>query len=119
MKYKREETFRYEFTKEFKCLFKIISIDGVKHDSSTSEGLILDLSPSGVKLFSPLDIPSEKNIIFQIEFILNKNTIKLPALIIWKRDVGNGFHYGLQHQGAEEDTRLLIDELKLYAKNNI
>lgn len=119
MKYKREETFRYEFAEEFNCVFKIISIDGVTLDSSLSEGIIIDLSPSGLKLFSPLDIPSEKNIVFHIEFTLNEKQLKLPAIIVWKRNVGNGFHYGLNHQGTEEDTSLLIDELKMYAKKNL
>lgn len=115
MKYRREEILRYEFTETVMCDFKIIS--SLSEESNFHEGRVVDLSPSGLKLFSPLDIPTEKKTIFYVEFTINVEPIKFSAELIWKRNVGNGFHYGLKQQGTTEDMQLLINELKLYAKN--
>lgn len=118
MKFKREETFRYEIVEKVNCKFKIVSISGQQLDSSYSNADLLDISPSGFKFFSPLDIPSQKNVVFFVEFTLNSKPIQLNATLIWKKSVGNGFHYGLKHQGSSEDVRLLIDELKIHVKKH-
>lgn len=52
MKFKRKETFRYVIVEKFTCKFKIISIREQQFDSSYSTGDLLDISPSGLKVFS-------------------------------------------------------------------
>ncbi|WNF35865.1 PilZ domain-containing protein [Bacillaceae bacterium IKA-2] len=116
MKYKREETFRYVIVEKLNCKFKIISARGQQFDSSYSNGDLLDISPSGLKIFSPLDISPQKNVVFYVEFTLNNQPIKLNATLIWKKNVGNGYQYGLKHHGSKEEVRMLIEELKIYAK---
>lgn len=118
MKYKRGESFRFQFNEGLECLIKIISIDGSPIDSKLAEGLILDISPTGLKLSSSLDFPTNKPVVFFVEFALNDQQIKVSADLVWKKNVGNGYHYGLKQHGTKEDTRLLIDELKKYVKKH-
>ncbi|QOY34063.1 PilZ domain-containing protein [Anaerobacillus isosaccharinicus] len=114
MKYRREEILRYEFTEKVICDFKIIN--DLPNESNFLEGQVVDLSPSGLKLFSSVDLPTEKKLILYVEFTINVEPIRFSADLIWKKNVGNGFHYGLKQQGTSEDKQLLINELKLYAK---
>lgn len=114
MKYRREEAFRYEFTEEVPCMFKIRSIISI---DSSFEGKIIDISPSGIKLFSSIDLPEKKNLLLLIEFLLNENPIVINAELIWKRKVGNGYHYGLKSLSTKDETTKIVHDLKLYVKN--
>ncbi|OIJ10524.1 hypothetical protein BKP37_18495 [Anaerobacillus alkalilacustris] len=116
MKYKRDETFRYKFIEEISFNFKMISIDGIPIDSKSCEGVLLDISPNGCKILSPLEFPAHKNIVFYIEFTFNEEPIKVSSELVWKKRVGNNFQYGLKLHSTEDSSRLIVQEIKKYVK---
>lgn len=116
LKFRRSDSFRYEFEETISCNLKIISINGTPYESDFITGTLIDVSPNGFKLYTTFDIPINKDVIVFVEFTINNQPLTFSATLVWKRDVGNGYHYGLKHHGNKEDVSLLVETLKTYAK---
>lgn len=118
MLYKRDESFRFTFGTPIEGTFKIARINGKIGSSNEGIAFILDLSPNGLKITSPLDIPiEEKQFIFEVSFILNHKTIVMLAEPKWKKRLSpTSFTYGLVGLDSEETKKVIIEELKEYAK---
>lgn len=118
MLYKRDESFRFTFGAPIKGSFKIARINGKAGSSNEGLAYIMDLSPNGMKLSSPLDIPiEEKHFLFEVSFILNNKTILMIAEPKWKKRLSpNSYTYGLVGLDNEETKKEIIEELKEYAK---
>lgn len=117
MKYKREETFRYEFGTPVNCHYRVIKIQEELKQSNKAEGKILDISLSGMKLETNLDFPlNTHQIEIEITFTL-ENEITLTGLLIWRKQNPNqNFSYGIELRENEEIQQILLNELKQYSK---
>src|SRR5690625_971394 len=102
-RYKRKETFRYTFEEPIAALFEIIGIDDHTVSSSKGKAKILNISPHGIKLNSPLNIPEtdHKSIQLTISFELNNKQLNVNGEIVWKKPKGISVDYGID---------LIIDE---------
>lgn len=119
MRYKREEAFRYTFGRPKSALFRIVKIDNQPVDSSPGEGKLIDISPEGGRLASTLNIPDSdhKEIQLSISFNLNQKEFALLGNMMWKKQKGVTYEYGI-HLDVDDSTKQdLIDELKVYSKN--
>lgn len=117
MRYKREETFRYEFGRPIVGVFKIMNVNGENLISSPGNTKIHDISPGGLRISTELDLPIDKNkITVEVEFDLISSN-KVSGEIVWKKKSYNGeFFYGIELLITRDDKDHLINELKSFVQ---
>jgi len=120
MIFRRQESFRYTFNNPVECLFKIIRIDDVPTSSEFGQGEIIDISPSGLKMTTPLNLsPTLKKIEVEIHFDIDDWTYQIPGVIQWQKKelLTNGYSYGIKLDSTDEIAANIIDGLKQHAEN--
>lgn len=118
MIFKRDESFRYEFKEPLPLTFSIHEIDNQKSSSSPGIAKLIDISPSGCKIFTPLEIPSNSHEInLTLNFTLSSKEFVINGAVLWSKAFGKGFYYGLKTTMTDEETGELLSELKSYVKN--
>ncbi|TKC18469.1 PilZ domain-containing protein [Robertmurraya kyonggiensis] len=119
MPYRRDEPFRFTFGTPIEGTFKILRIN--KRASTSKEGTasIVDLSPNGVRFLSPLDLPiNEKDLLMEVNFLLNEKNISIIAKPKWKKRISPyTFSYGLEGLDDDETKKVIVEELKEFARN--
>ncbi|GGE36768.1 hypothetical protein GCM10011391_14530 [Pullulanibacillus camelliae] len=121
MRLRRDEAFRFEFDSPIAALFTIERINDQVTHSHEGEGHILDLSPRGMKLLTPFDIPisDEQQVNISVRFKLIENEYTVQGNIIWQEVAGEDYHYGLHLTVDEYVQEALIDELKHLAASTV
>ncbi|WP_169864787.1 PilZ domain-containing protein [Sutcliffiella halmapala] len=117
MKYKRNEPFRYEFGVPVDMNFFISRIDGKSASSSEGEGKMLDISPSGLRMQSSLNIPSNKDIELTLQITIGNQELSLIGKIVWQKKVYPSYQYGVEliSEAFEEQ---IISALKEFQKQH-
>lgn len=120
MIYRRDESFRFTFGTPIEGTFKILRVNGINGTTKEGEASIIDLSPNGIKFSSSLDLPiNEKQLLFEVSFVLNEKRISMLTEPRWKKRVSpTHFVYGLAGLDSDETKKEIIEELKGYSKNN-
>jgi hypothetical protein len=118
MRYKREEAFRFAFEDPISVFFSITEVNGISVTTSEGEAKLIDLSLSGMKLSSTLDIPisNQNQVKVYVRFPLNESAYMIKGNIIWRKEKSNSFYYGIQFYADENVQEELMKELKLYAR---
>ncbi|MBU9722389.1 MULTISPECIES: PilZ domain-containing protein [Bacillaceae] len=119
MRYKREETFRYEFGQPLDCVYRILRVNGVSEETKHGNGKLFDISPTGIKLQSPLDLQSSKNEV-DVELcftLVAEHTV--TGKIVWQKlaNVGQYF-YGIDLEIPTEVKEHIIHDLKEFIQVN-
>lgn len=117
MKYKRNEAFRYEFGVPTDIIFFISRIDGKSITSSEGEGKILDISPSGLRMQSSLNIPSNKDLELTLHITIGSQEVSVIGKIVWQKQIFPYYQYGVEliSEAFEEQ---IISALKEYQKQH-
>ncbi|WP_313892531.1 PilZ domain-containing protein [Psychrobacillus sp.] len=119
MIYKRNEYFRYTFGEPCEATFRLIKD---ANEGSTAEMskqgkcFLIDISPSGLRVFSELHIAIDKIKHVEINFTLDETPISMLGEFIWSRRKMDGVEYGIQLVGDAESEQLIISELKMRSK---
>lgn len=118
MKFRRQETFRYQFENPINCLFRILKVDSKELTSKIGKAYVNDISEGGIKISSPLSIPLENKVIeIELIFKLNQEDLILTGTLAWRKDhFNNQYSYGVQLTIDESLKKQLIQELKIYSK---
>ncbi len=118
MKFRRQETFRYQFENPVNCLFRILKVDSKELTSKIGKAYVNDISEGGIKISSPLSIPLENKVIeIELTFKLNQEDLVLTGTLAWRKDnFNNQYSYGVQFTIDESLKKQLIQELKIYTK---
>ena len=116
MRYKREDSFRYAFDKPLEALFRIERVDGDEVTTSMGKAQIIDISPTGLKLNTDLEIPQteQKDIELSISFTLNGESFEVTGEVVWKKEAV-GFDYGIDLSISEEESESLVEAVKKHA----
>lgn len=78
------------------------------------QGEIVDISPSGIKLFTEENLLCEKEAIeLDLSFKLYSKPINTKGIVRWKKAVAGGYQYGIDMNMVDEHQELIISELKL------
>jgi hypothetical protein len=118
VRFKRQEAFRYEFGQPLPCTFRIVQVGEKKVESDKGKAEIHDISPKGMKIATPLNIPLDKTaIIIDITFILNEIELTCLGKLVWQRKMANDYFYGVNLILSHAEEQRLISELKKYAVN--
>ncbi|WP_456272621.1 PilZ domain-containing protein [Bacillus sp. AK031] len=116
MRYKRNETFRYEFGKPLSGHFKILRINGQDVESKLGKADIFDLSPEGLKVETDLDLHKDNEVDIEVTFTIITEQ-KLTGEVVWqKRNYSGKYQYGIHLYNDAENKDKLINELKEYSK---
>ena len=122
MAFKRTEGFRFTFEDPVPANFTVL-IDGKPEDIELTKHTcdILDISPRGMKIFSYKEIGENKNNLMQLEvhFILDEFLIKAIGEIVWKKDYGSKFQYGIIFENQPKVEELIVSELKMRRKKEV
>lgn len=117
MRYRRQESFRYQFEEPIACTFRILKVENKERVSNIGEAYIYDISEGGVKLTTSLNVTLDnKKIEIEISFRLNEEELFLTGLLVWKKNHINDFSYGVHFTIDEKVKRQLIEELKIFSK---
>ncbi|MBK3494853.1 PilZ domain-containing protein [Viridibacillus sp. YIM B01967] len=114
MKYNRLESFRHILQEPVKADFRLC-MDGKEQGklSSKVECLILDLSPSGVKISTPINLPAEHYLIrMELTFVLYSKPIRAMGDVKWKRLEHGSVLYGVDLDKDNAVEEMIISELK-------
>lgn len=121
MRYKRQEPLRYTFSEPIQGKF-IILLD-YKNDQSlqeTGEGQldIIDLSPSGLRFTTNLDLHlNKKDFMLEVTFTFMGEELKMIGKVAWKKERVETFEYGLNGVEDDEKEQQVITFLKkIHAK---
>ncbi|UOQ43814.1 PilZ domain-containing protein [Halobacillus salinarum] len=95
MRYRRQETLRYEFQEPVPAHFKIIKVKHTPLNSSEGPCTIVDLSTGGLKIASPLRIPMRDNLQLLIRTTIANIQLQFAAKVIWTKKLNGSYHYGL------------------------
>ena len=116
-RYNRNEPFRYTFEKPVPGMFQIVAVDDRVVETSLGEINIIDISPEGAKLQSKLRLPDKKVKIYT-HFKLEEREFHFIGDVIWQKQSGNVYQYGVHFLLKEKAKHELIESLKQYVKNN-
>ncbi|ADC50897.1 protein with PilZ signaling domain [Alkalihalophilus pseudofirmus OF4] len=118
MQYRREESFRYEFSEPLKSTFKIIRISDANVESKEGEMYILDISAGGVKMNTHLELPdpNKAKVEVEVELQLAEKNLDVQGEIVWKKPFGRSYHYGIDFSITETESQELIKILKGHIK---
>ncbi|MFB1052143.1 PilZ domain-containing protein [Paraliobacillus sp. JSM ZJ581] len=116
MRYRRQESLRYQFPKPINGTFVIV-VDNMKEDklqrSDAGKLQVIDLSPGGMKIVTALDLPlNKKNFLLEVSFNIEQMDIKMMGTIVWKKQQANDYCYGVEGIENEEKEQEIIDILK-------
>lgn len=117
MRYRRQESFRYQFEEPIACTFRILKVEDKERVSNIGNAYVYDISEGGVKLTTPLNVSLDNmKIEIEISFRLNEEELLLTGLLVWKKNHKNDFSYGVHFTIDEKLKRQLIEELKIFSK---
>ncbi|MEC5424058.1 PilZ domain-containing protein [Virgibacillus sp. C22-A2] len=116
MRYNREEPFRYTFGQPVPAYFRISNIGGRGVSTAEGEAVIIDISPSGARIHTDLNIPftKENTVDIVLRFELSDKELIQAGGIVWKNYKNE---YGIDFFTEDIDEKQLIEQLKLYTKN--
>lgn len=121
MIFRRQEGFRYTFNSPLPCEIKIIKIDETPISTDFGSAQILDLSPNGMKIISPLNVFSaNKKVEIEINFSFEDYFFQIQGRVMWQHKVfQNGqYCYGVHIiQKNNVTSEKIINLLKAHTKN--
>lgn len=121
MIFRRHEGFRYTFNSTLPCEFKIIKIGDTPISTDFVSAQILDLSPNGMKIISPLNVyKANQKVEIEINFSFENHFFQIQGHVMWQHKVfQNGqYCYGIHIiQKNNETSEKIINLLKVHAKN--
>ncbi|KIL50022.1 PilZ domain-containing protein [Jeotgalibacillus soli] len=119
-RHNRDEAFRFSFDEPLGVMFSISEVNGEVIETSEGEAMLIDLSPSGMKLSSLLSIPvsDDKQVKLVVHFAINDTEYTVEGTIIWRKKKYDRYYYGMQFIDDEEMREELIHQLKLFVKKS-
>lgn len=116
MRYNRDESFRYGFSKPIACTFKIVEKDGKPIESKSGKADLLDISPHGLKISTSLDLPVDEYLLHaEVTFKIIEETLSMRGQFLWKQKNALEYHYGIKGLDDLELKDSIVKELKNYA----
>lgn len=116
--YKRNEPFRFEFTKPISCFFTILTPQNTTKESNKGEIKMHNLSQKGCNFTSQLNLPADSKWYLTIELTINETPMLLSGHIVWKKHYSTpNYMYGFQFDQDHDYSKLITAEVKEFAAN--
>ncbi|WP_163529209.1 PilZ domain-containing protein [Halobacillus ihumii] len=114
MRYKRQEILRYDFKEMIPAYFKVVNHNEESAYPSQGSGQIVNISAGGLLLATSFKLPAKRNIQLFLETTILHHTLHFISEIVWTKQVGTTYHYGLRFLDDHHDE--VIKVLKEYQK---
>ncbi|ADI00734.1 PilZ domain-containing protein [Salisediminibacterium selenitireducens] len=114
-RFKREEPLRYEFARPVDTTFRISQLKGESFESKSAKGVLLNISPGGLRLMTDLDLPKGQDILLTFDIQLGGHALTPEGEVVWKEKRGNSFIYGIDFSEDPELEKTVFAALKAYA----
>ncbi|RCX19825.1 PilZ domain-containing protein [Fontibacillus phaseoli] len=117
MNSRRNEPFRYTINPPMDCWIEIKSIDFKPVSSKLAEAELIDISKSGCRIKTQLNLHAENHSIgAAVHFQLSEENYTFLGEIRWQKPYGSEFyHYGLSLQLTSEEKEKINVELRSLA----
>ncbi|MFI8688079.1 EAL domain-containing protein [Rossellomorea sp. NPDC077527] len=93
----RRDVFRIDFTYPLKTDMTIASVNGKPAKVGTTEVLVENIGPGGLRFLTHLRLPASPGIVFDFNTVILGETISLPGKVVWKQEPHSDFfRYGVQ-----------------------
>lgn len=113
MRYKRDEAFRFQFREP---LNGVLTFQLANELEFKKEVKIMDISPNGLKLLGPSNIPVNEESEKKVSFIINDKEIEISGVLVWNRHMGENSLYGFQGNDDQSTKQMIVTSLKEYSK---
>lgn len=122
---------RFKLVNDVPCVFKIVKVGDINLtdiNSKQADGIINNISRTGLNLISDLDFPIQRKIIMEIQFQLENENFNIKGIIERKIEEINGnLNYEINfiedRSNAKELQKLVVfmdkAEIGLYRKNRL
>lgn len=112
----RKEPFRYVMNQPIECLLEVPAGNSGPGAGKLTEGVLLDLSRSGCKVRTTLNLRFTSGATkLIIHFRLTDENLQFEGSVRWGWMFGIGqFQYGIRLELNEEEEELLLRELELW-----
>ena len=108
----RRKYFRIKLPLPLRAQMTILTFRKRKVSLGSTEVLIIDISPGGLRFMSHLRLPVQEEIIYGFSTNLDHTTIDLSGKIVWSQELYPGiFEYGLEFSISEIERDELIQVL--------
>ncbi|MCP3772305.1 PilZ domain-containing protein [Paenibacillus sp. MZ04-78.2] len=111
---KRSDAFRFSLNTPLVCYFEVTNINGTSTSSTPVKATLMDISNSGCKIVTPLNLNAASNklqIILHVQ--LQEELLKLNGSIRWQLQSTNTLnHYGVNFIMNESEKRHLHARLR-------
>ena len=122
MIFKRNEGFRFSFGEPLEAHY-VILIDGkpTSIEKPRVECQVLDISPRGMKIITETDFSSISGQYVQLEFYFMLDLVQIKAIgeIVWSKQFGQKYQYGINFPNQSSLEDLIISELKSRRKREV
>ncbi|MCM2677772.1 PilZ domain-containing protein [Alkalicoccobacillus plakortidis] len=119
MRYKRDESFRYDFKPSLEGTFEIVQMNEKAVQVSAGTLFIVNLSPSGVGIKTHYNLPDPElyTVTLQLTCTLEDSPLVFKGNVQWKRQSSVDYSYGLELSSSEETKKEIVSLLKRHALN--
>lgn len=114
-RFKREEPLRYEFASPIDTTFVISRLRGESYQSKPAKGVLVNISPGGLRLLTELDLPKGSDVLLTFTIHLAGYDIAPEGEVVWKEKRGDAFVYGVNFIEDPEMEQAILRGLKAYA----
>ncbi|PRO66652.1 PilZ domain-containing protein [Alkalicoccus urumqiensis] len=111
---RRQEAFRYEFGTPHDTSFYISRLKGKEHHSKNGRGVLMNMSPGGLRLQTELDLP-EKDCELTFDMTIAGTQLEPAGVIVWKKQVAGRWLYGVDFL-EDTETGSILFALKQFAR---
>jgi len=118
VKNNRKEPFRYMFSSRTECTFEITQINDNPVSAKPAEAAIIDISKSGCKLYSKLNLKAEENRIqLIIHLIVDKQIKHFKGTVRWQKQNEHSYYYGVKLELIESERDDILLDIRALAAN--
>lgn len=107
----RRKYYRIQPLFPLKANMTLISIQGKRVDVGSTEVVIEDIGPGGIKFLSTIHLPIRPDALFEFETVLMGQVEKVIGNIVWKEESKGIFQYGLEFAIDESSRDCIIKKL--------
>ncbi|WP_214723212.1 EAL domain-containing protein [Bacillus sp. ISL-47] len=119
---KLRKFFRVEFPYPLGADMTILKLNNKKVEMGTTEILIEDMGPGGVKFLSPIKLPVRQDIILKIETEILGETVSFTGFIVWKEEISDTLNnYGFQFildENQRSELVTMLNKLQIQLKKH-
>ncbi|WP_156288209.1 EAL domain-containing protein [Oceanobacillus salinisoli] len=104
----RRKYFRIPLTFPIRANMTLIALQEKKVNVGTTEVLIEDIGPGGLRFLSNIQLPVQFDITYQFKITILDENIVVIGKVVWKEEIKGSFEYGIEFNMDNKERDQLI-----------